>query len=74
MRQRLSLRESRRLQRRFLQNDDRTGPVMLLAGSASSSGPGREPVPVPQVPARGQYEWQYPVSDGYAAPRTIIVP
>jgi hypothetical protein len=73
--QRLSLRESRRLQRRFLQLDDRHArPLIFLAGGTRPGEPKREPAPAPESAPRGPYEWQYPVSDGYASQRTIIVP
>ncbi len=72
--QRLSLRESRRLQRRFLQLDERDArPLIFLAGGRPPE-PRREPAPAPGTAPRGPYEWQYPVSDGYASQRTIIVP
>ncbi len=74
MPQRLSPRESRRLQRRFLGTDDdrELQPLILLAG-ASPSEPRPAPPP-PRTRERGPYEWEYPVSDGYATQRTIIVP
>ena len=75
MQLRLSLRESRRLQRRFLRYDERDNrPGILLASGGPPPESKREPTPPPKTTRRGPYEWQYPVSDGYALQRTIIVP
>ncbi len=75
MAQRLSARESRRLVRRFLSQDARAPrTTVLFAGGAH---PAAEPVRAQSRQARaarGPYEVEYVVSDGYATERTIIIP
>ncbi len=70
---RLSPRESRRLLRQFLrQEEPAPGEEMRFAGTGARR---REPVrPAPAGRATGPYELRYPVSDGYTMERTVLVP
>ena len=73
--QRLSARESRRLVRRMLdQNEREPRATLLFAGGAPS--PRAPIVREPSAPARprGLYEFQYPIAPGYTMQRTIILP
>ena len=73
MLRRLSPRESRRLVRQLLRQQELApGPAMLFASGAR---PRRDPrPPSPATRALGPYELGYAISDGYTAERTIIVP
>ncbi len=73
--QRLSPRESRRLARRLLGQDDRAPRAALLfAGGAHEPLERRIAPEPPRPPARGPYELEYSISAGYTTERTIIVP
>ncbi len=70
---RLSPRESRRLLRQFLRQEegDPRGELLFAGG-----GPRRHESAPPAFPDRatGPYEAPYPVLDGYTTERTVIVP
>ncbi len=69
---RLSNRESRRLLRQFLrQEEPAPGEEMRFAGAGARR---RQAVPALPAHATGPYERAYPISDGYTTERTVIVP
>ncbi len=69
---RLSPRESRRLLRQFLRQEEPVpGEEMRFAGVGARR---REPAPALPGRATGPYELAYPISDGYTTARTVLVP
>ncbi len=73
MQHRLSPRESRRLVRRFLRQEEQIpSPAIFLAGGAP--GAPAPAAPEPSQPRRGPYELEYAISGGYVTERTIILP
>jgi hypothetical protein len=70
---RLSPRESRRLARRF--QDERTPRVAIPSASGARRTAGSVHfAPAVAPAARGPYEVEYVISDGYSTGRTIILP
>ncbi len=73
--QRLSPRESRRLARRLLGQDERAPRAALLfAGGATAPLDRSNPEPPRPARTRGPYELEYAISAGYTTERTIVVP